>query len=225
MIFMKKVLSIIILCVISLNVLSSQEFNSKKQRSTFDKLVFLDYRGTNVIDASLGSAMITGDFLGTVEPEYKMFYRIGYKRFIIDYVNVNVSFNGFNLAVKDLYDEDFVSFDLNVEFLAFPYYRISPYVYGGGGYNTTDDFEISSYKAQAGLGVEYIVSDKIGIKLFGEYNYSFGDKLDGIESGEGNDVFYRAALGVNFYFGGDNWRRKRMEEIETVIKANPIIEE
>jgi len=56
------------------------------------------------------------------------------------------------------------------------------------------------FKVQYGLGVEYFISNKIGIKLFGEHNLVFTDKLEKAVNGKRNDYYYNIGLGLNYYF-------------------------
>jgi len=53
---------------------------------------------------------------------------------------------------------------------------------------------------QYGVGLEYFISNKIGIKIFGEHNLVFTDKLEKVVQGKRNDFYYNIGLGLNYYF-------------------------
>lgn len=183
-------------------------------------LKFYDYRATNAVEIGLGTSVMNGDLS---EPLFEISSRIGYKHFILPHLNVNFSYNKFNLAYKDVYNEGFMSFDLNVEGLLTPYNKFSPFIYAGGGYNAANYFEQTATKVQGGIGVEYILTDKVGLKLFSDYNYVFSDELDGVIFGETDDTYWRILVGVNFYFGGEKKRENLLNGHPTIINSNPII--
>lgn len=190
--------------------------------SQIEKEDFFIYRGYNVAEGAFGSSVINGDY---ADPLFEIFFRVGYKRYIIPYLNVNFTYNKFNLAAKDTYNEGFMSFDINVETTLMPYNRFSPHIYIGGGLNAANYFKQSDPKLQAGVALEYIASDMIGLKIFSDYNHVFSDLVDGKELGEANDVYWRMGLGVNFYFGGKQQVRTRTTKGEqTIINSSPIIQ-
>jgi len=201
------------------NLSFSQEEENTSKKEQFEKLLFFDYRGTNAIEAAIGTSVINGDL---EDPIFEIYFRIGYKHFLSDYVNIGFTYNKYNVAYRDIYNEGFMSFDLNFEYLMFPYKKFTPFIYAGAGYNAANYFVTSSTKVQGAIGFESIVSEKVGIRLFGEYNSNFSDDLDGLVAGATNDTFFRIGLGVNFYFGGAERRERRLKNIDTVINSNPI---
>ena len=219
----KRLLLSLGLTVLSFHFVSSQ--NQSKEEEKYDKYVnnkftFLNYRGPNAIDIAAGTTIINGDY---EDPEFEAYFKIGYKQHITSHLNINFTYNKYNIAYKEFYNEGFMSFDLNLELLLSPYRRFSPFIYAGGGYNASNYFENTMTKAQGGLGFEVIVADRIGLKLFGEYNYLFSDELDGLIAGESDDTFIRVGFGMNIYFGGIKKRDKLSKKIKTVINSNPII--
>jgi curli production assembly/transport component CsgG len=172
------------------------------------------------VDVAFGTAVPNGDFS---DPMFEVYMRIGYKRYIIPHLNINFSYNKFNIAYKDTFNNGFMSFDVNIEGTVFPDKKFTPYIYAGAGLNAANYFEQSEAKTQVGLGLEYIISDKIGVKLFSDYNMLFSDELDGRIYGDSNDVYWRMALGLNFYFGDTKKKTKIDENDPTIINSNPII--
>ena len=120
-----------------------------------------------------------------------------------------------------MFNEGFMSFDLNLEYLMSPYNSISPFIYAGYGYNAANYFENRGAKAQGGLGIEIIVAEKIGVKLFGEYNYVIFNETNTILLEE-NISLFRLGIGVNLYFGGKKKKEGLLEKLDTVIKSNSI---
>jgi curli production assembly/transport component CsgG len=45
-----------------------------------------------------------------------------------------------------------------------------------------------------------MVSDNIGIKVYGEQNVNFSDNIDYLERGVRDDYYYRFGLGLTYYF-------------------------
>jgi hypothetical protein len=220
MITKSKHLSIgVLLAVFSLNFICAQETNYEDNKKMFNRLAFFDYRGTNAIDVAIGTSIINGDI---PDPEFAIYFKIGYKRHLTDHLNLNLTYNKYNIAFKDISNEGFMSFDLNLEYLFSPYTKFSPFIQAGYGYNASNYFETTSTKAQGALGIEYIIANGLGIKLFGEYNYMFSDELDGLIVGGTDDTFFRIGFGVNLYFGGGKKKQKRLSKIDTVIQSNLV---
>lgn len=195
----------------------------------YAKLVFFDYRGTNAFDVSFGAATLaTGD---TENNKYGFYYRLGYKRYILDHFAVGVSYNNYKLSYSLIDQEEIEieqqlnSIDFNFEYIVLPYDEYTPFFYAGFGYNALDSFEVSSIKLQLGFGMEYIVTDKLGVRLFGEYNHSMDDDMEFLINDQDDDTIIRVGAGLNFYFGGSKERERRLESIPTVIKSNLIEEE
>lgn len=205
--------------VTCVNLSFSQEKAEKSQKSIKNRYSFFSHRGSNAIDIAGGSSVINGDYQ---DPKFESYFRIGYKHHMTSHLNINFTYNKYNLAYEEFYNEGFMSFDLNLELLLSPYRKFSPYLYAGVGHNASNYFESTSDKLQGGLGMEFIISDRLGIKLFGEYNYSFSDELDGLIQGESDDVFYRIGFGLNIYFGGNKKKEILRKKIKTVINSNPI---
>ncbi|MFL0352148.1 Curli production assembly/transport component CsgG [Xanthomarina sp. GH4-25] len=194
--------------------------NGMAQKSSKLKLGFNTLRGDNVVDMAFGTAVPNGDYSN---PMFEIYMHFGYKRYVVPHLNINFSYNKFNIAFKDAFNEGYMSFDVNLEGTIFPDKKFTPYVFVGGGVNASNYFEQSEAKAQGGLGVEYLISDKIGIKLFSDYNLLFSDELDGRIYGNSDDVYWRMALGLNYYFGGSKRKVKTDRNEPTIINSNPII--
>ena len=181
-----------------------------------------EVRGNNAFTIAGGTSVMNGDL---IDPLFEVYFQAGYKRFLGPYVNLNLTYHKFNLAYKDAFNEGFMSFDLNVEVNFLPYNSFTPFIYAGGGLNASNYFKETDTKIQGGAGIEYLVSSQLGIKLFTDYSHVFSDELDGSIYGEADDVYWRMAFGLNFYFGGHGRTNRLAGDSPTVIKSNPIVDD
>ena len=188
--------------------------------SKIKKIEFYELRGIHTVDFGAGTSVMNGDL---VDPKFEISFHAGYKYFIFPHLNINIGYNKFNLAYVDVYNEGFMSFDLNLESILCPHNRFSPFVFAGGGYNASNYFEQTAMKIQGGGGIETIVAEGIGIKLYADYNYVMSDELDGVIAGASDDTYYRIGLGINYYFGGKKRKEKILKDQPSIINSNKII--
>lgn len=179
-------------------LLTAYELEKEEAQATelYDRFL-IERRGKNAVIGAVGGTVMNGDY---ANPELEFNAKIGYKHFIKPNFNINFTYNKFNLSNKDIFNEGFMSFDINTEFNFLPYDRLSPYVFGGFGINASNAFKTTDPKLQAGIGLEYLIANNIGLTVYGEHNYVFSDNLDFIEAGSRDDMFYRIGAGVNVYF-------------------------
>ncbi|TYB79523.1 Curli production assembly/transport component CsgG [Bizionia myxarmorum] len=219
-IFKKQACFLLLVVAFFNGLVSWSQINSTNP--TFNALPqtdFYDYRGTNAVSTMLGTALINGDY---ANPEFGYYYGIGYKKSLIPHINVNLTFNKFNLIDKGVFKDGFISIDFNAEILAFPHERFSPFGFIGGGVHASNYFESAVGKAQAGLGIEYVIYESFIFRLFGEYNEVFEPELTDVTVQTENVVYWRIAGGFNFYFGGKKKKAKLLNATSTIIKTNPI---
>lgn len=222
---MYKAILLLCLCQVPFVVLAqegtSEEQSEVKIKKTY-KTEFYDLRGTNVFDVAVGTSVINGDF---VDPMFEIYSHLGYKRYISPHLGIDIGYHKFNLAYVDVYNEGFMSFDLNLDLTVLPHSRFSPFIFAGVGLNASNHFKETANKFQGGGGVEYIVSNQFGVKLYTDYNYVLSDTLDGLEAGDSDDTYFRLAIGINFYFGGTKIRSRKLEGQATVIDSNLLNDE
>ena len=181
---------------------------------------FHTLRMDNAVEAAIGAATPAENYTNS---QFALFMRLGYKRYVTPHININANINRFNLAYKDVTKEGFMSFDVNIEITLLPYNKLSPFIYIGGGLNTYDVIRKPTSKMQGGLGMEYLVLNNLGIKIFSDYNQVFNDELDGGIYGDSELVFWRAAAGINFYFGGSKRKVKSKSNTSSIINSYQII--
>jgi len=218
----KQIRFLLLSVVISLIGFQSFAQDQTSETSVQPKTQFYELRGTNAFDVALGTSVINGDF---EDPMFEAYAHFGYKRHLTPTLAIDFGFHKFNLAYIDIYNEGFMSFDLNVEVLLIPHERFSPYIFIGAGYNASNHFKETAPKLQGGAGLEFIVSNQIALKLYTDYNYVSSDVLDGLEAGESDDSYVRIAFGVNFYFGGEEKKAKILKDYTTEIEANSITDD
>ncbi len=161
---------------------------------------FEDRRSRNALNISAGGMRMDGDYSS---PDVTYNFKLGYKH-LFNNPKFNINFDmgmiGMDQTNPDMQDFAF-TYDGNLEYIILPYENITPYLYGGFGGISDKSFNKFYFKGQYGFGVEYLPSNHLGLRLFGEQNISFTDELDGLVQGKRDDYFWRFGVGVNFYFG------------------------
>lgn len=216
-----KILILVISTLCSFKSLA-QDKNLESARGFSEKSFFYNYRGTNVLEAAVGTSIMNGDL---PSPIFEIVSRIGYKRSIFPHLNIGLTYNKFNLAFEDFYNEGYMSFDLNLEYIISPYRRFSPFLFAGGGYNASNYFDETAIKFQAGAGFEIIAARRLGLKIMADYNYVLSDALDGKVFGDSDDAYWRILVGVNLYFGGHDKKERNLKGGPTIMNSNLIIKE
>ena len=161
---------------------------------------FEDRRNKNSASLIVGGSRIDGDYSN---PDIGYNFQLGY-RYMFNNPRFNLNINGgiMEMDNKNPQMQDYAyTTDGNIEFIFLPYESISPYIYGGIGAISNKSFNDIYFKTQFGLGVEYLPTNTLGLRLYGEQNITFTDKLDGLVQGKRDDYFWRFGIGVNFYFG------------------------
>lgn len=164
-------------------------------------------RGKFGIEFSGGASLINDDY---PSPSVRPMVRGAIKYFFSPTFNLSASTNAYWLGNEKRLEVGYASWDLNAEAVLLPFDKFTPYVFAGAGYNANSAFENKFFKVQFGGGVEYMVSDNIGIKAYGEMNLTSNDNIDYLIKGTKDDSFYRFGLGLNYYFG----KRKPKHKVE-----------
>ncbi|SHK46379.1 CsgG/HfaB family protein [Chryseobacterium polytrichastri] len=134
-----------------------------------------------------------------VNPKMNIGGKVGFKYFISPNFNVEVSGNYFTLENENIIKRNYYVPEVNIEYLIFPKYKFTPYIYGGLG-AMYSEFK-PNYKGQIGGGLEYLIDKNVAIRASSQYDMGFKDDWDGLVSGKRKDQAIRFALGINFYIG------------------------
>lgn len=165
-----------------------------------DNTILQPRRGRFAVNGHANGYIFKGDF---GESETKIGYNIGAKFFINKSINLNASFSNFSLENKQVFKQNFNSVDLNAEFIFLPDDNFSPYLYGGIGFISPTQHDVNQLKPKvnAGIGIEYLPINSIGIRAFGEYGFGLNDDWEGYIGGKRKDNLIVFGVGANFYFG------------------------
>ena len=177
-----------------------EEKEESDSREIYDRIQ-KDRRAKSAFELSAGGTLFDGDY---THPKLEIMpVNVGYKRYLNRYLNLGLNYAKFNLANRDVHDYrttyGFMSFDLKAEFMLLPSDQYSPFLFVAGGVNASNYFKEIDPKIEYGLGFEYLLSENMGLKIYGGHNLVLSDKLDGIESGKRDDFYWRFGLGVNYY--------------------------
>lgn len=113
------------------------------------------------------------------------------------------------LATKQFFQRDVSYLNLTGNYRLLPYNLLTPYVQAGVGVitenaNSRFDFTSPKYpKVSVGGGIEFLLSNSVGLKTSLDYNILLSDNFDQVEQGKYNDHYWRANVGLNFYFGNE----------------------
>ena len=154
-------------------------------------------RGRFGVELVGGATYMAGDY---PDPVAKPMLRGAFKFFVTPNFNISASTNVFTLGNKNKLDVGYTSLDLNLEYLALPYDALTPYFFVGTGTAFNSDYKNSSTKIQYGAGLEYLITNNFGFKLYGEHNLNFSDNIDYIVSGKRDDYYWRFGAGITYYF-------------------------
>jgi curli biogenesis system outer membrane secretion channel CsgG len=153
-------------------------------------------RGKVGFEIAGGAAYVDGDY---ANPVPKPMGKVGVKYFFTPYFDISGTASVFRVGNKNKIDVGYGSIDVNLDFLFLPYDSFSPFAYVGTGTFFNSAYENIQTKIQGGLGLEYLVSNNFGVKMYGEFNMSFSDNIDYINNGVRDDYFYCFGLGINYY--------------------------
>ena len=183
--------------------------------------IFFQQQFKNSINLSLGTSLFDADYSNKhFGPMAKMGYNIG----VSDVVNLNVNGAFMKLKTGNSFEESFASVDVNAEFRLLRNDKLSPFIYGGGGiilgFENDGFFGLDSDqttgKIQYGAGIEYALSPRIGMRVWGEHNLAFSDKIDDLVNGKRNDYHFNFGVGLKYYFNFSN------KEKPDVLKQSSI---
>ncbi len=155
-------------------------------------------RARNSMSATAGMSIISGDYSNSVA---KFGFDLKFKYLLND---PRFSFGGsvgrFELENERAFKNTFLTSSLNFEYNILPYDRFTPYLYVGIGSVVEKNLDNPIFKYQFGIGLEYLITNKIGVVIYGENNQLESDNLDTLVRGKRNDFIWRMGAGLNVYF-------------------------
>ncbi|WP_308004267.1 CsgG/HfaB family protein [uncultured Chryseobacterium sp.] len=155
-----------------------------------------NYRKNFAVFGNVEAQKIKDDY---VNPKMNIGGKLGFKYFMNPNFNLEFNSNVFTLENENIVKRTFIVPEINIEYLLFPKYKFTPYIYGGAGVMYS---EIKpQYKAQFGGGFEYILAKNVGLRASSQYDLGFKDKWEGLINGQRKDQALRFSLGLNFYIG------------------------
>ena len=128
----------VVFLLVFIQDISSQEETKSDNTKTFNELRISEVRGTNALSLGIGTSVMNGDLSN---PMFEIYSHIGYKRFLGSSVAINLGYHKFNLAYEDVFNEGFMSFDLNLEWYLSSHRKFTPFIFAGGGYHAANYFE------------------------------------------------------------------------------------
>ncbi len=134
-------------------------------------------------------------------PEIRYYAKSGVKFALNPYFNLGSSFSVFELENKGRFRERYGAIDITSEFFLLPKDKITPYFFSGGGISFMYIVKDSHLKYHFGAGLEFLFSQKMGLRFFGQQNLTFSDKIDHLKSGKLNDSYWYAGIGFVYYLG------------------------
>jgi curli production assembly/transport component CsgG len=156
-------------------------------------------KSNHVINTAFFATYFDGDYKNS-NLDYDGF-QFGYKYYFKDSkFNIGAKVNMFTLSNEPIFSESSYATDLNVEYTFLPKDKLTPFAYGGVG-AFLQDFDDIIAKFQYGLGIEYLVTENLGLRLFGEQNLLNTDDVDLNINGKRNDAYWKFGISLNIYIG------------------------
>jgi curli production assembly/transport component CsgG len=185
-------------------------YNQEKEAAALSQLYGREYveKENSSLGVSVGTSYFSGDYSSK---DLGPLVRVDFTQQIFPSLSVNLSANAFELTNGRSFKERFLSFDVNGQYNILPNDNFGPYLYAGPGiiFRLGEDempqgMSSTHFKIQYGIGAEYLLSNKIGLKAFAEHNLALDDELDRVINGKRNDHYFNFGIGINFYLGNSN---------------------
>ncbi|WP_224996166.1 CsgG/HfaB family protein [Cesiribacter sp. SM1] len=165
-----------------------------------------DRRSKTAVSVAAGGILYRGDY---ANPVVRPMGELGLKLSASDHLAFDVKFGRGALATNEIFSLTVNYAELDLNYNLFPKTRHTPYLQLGGGTLVPDNIFSDSGAAglnpyvKAGLGFEYLLTDRLGLDLNASSSYMLNDRFDDVEQGRFNDYFWVGKLGINYYFGGN----------------------
>lgn len=182
-----------------------KNYDSKKDIATdeFDRIIRKNLRSTNSIYVNGRLSRIEDD------KKYPQIYPSGNIELgqqLEPHLEIGMQAGYGRLGNYESLNKIYTSAQLYMQYILFPYSRLTPYLRAGGGGIYVPDSELNDRLdkihpvVSGGLGFEYMIANRLGLNLEGIVNYSLDDKLDYIDTGKYYDSIWGVNMGLKFYF-------------------------
>jgi TolA-binding protein len=157
--------------------------------------------GFNVNSQKLYGDARTGKFVFGVNPAL---IRYNFNSHVYLDADIGLAQLSSNMGVATL-KTNMINLGFKVGYRLLQQYKINPLLYLGGG---IFNFQLGSWSrfwdayGSVGGGVEFFLSNNLGLNLTGDLRYTTGDDFDGGSSGKRKDAILNLGFGFIFYLGG-----------------------
>ncbi|MEJ8801234.1 CsgG/HfaB family protein [Pontibacter sp. H249] len=159
-------------------------------------------RGQLALSAGTGLMLYKGDYSGS---RIQTLLEGGVRLSSRNNLALDIKAGRGNLSTVTFFNVAANYAEANLYYSLYPRLKYTPYFQLGTGsllyksdVKSTSIDSFSPY-VKAGVGLEYLVTDRIGIDLNASSSYLLNDNLDNVEQGKFNDYFWTAKVGLNFY--------------------------
>jgi len=165
---------------------------------------YIDNEHKSSLGISGGAAILSGDYS---KKDAGALLKLDFNTALTPSFSLNFAATAFQLESSNVVQNKFIGTEGNVLFKLLPHDNFGPYIYGGGGLifnlenDIPDNIGSTHFKLQYGLGAEYLLNEKIGLKVFAEHNIGLDDELDNLINGKRDDHYFNLGIGVNYYLG------------------------
>ena len=127
-----------------------------------------------------------------------------------DHFALGVEYGSSKIKTREFIDDFFNYSNLYTKYRLIPYDRFSPYLEAGVGLFVNTNNQPFNFSGQHigqltyGLGIEFILSDRLGAHLSARHQILFNDQADQVDQGVYNDMYMRVDIGLRYYIGKKN---------------------
>ncbi len=193
---------------------SSDILNYLTEKKKVDNEDFLEknlihHRPAFGIDLSAGGQIYSGDYPG---PTTNFSSGAGLMFSFNRQLSLEARFGRGKLGANYAFSNMFYVFDLASIYRLVPRYELTPYVLVGGSivykdkgekglYSQNNQSTDSYFAIVSGLGLEYLLSNHLGLNVEINNHYVLSDQLDGLSNGKYDDYYWGGRIGLTIFIG------------------------
>lgn len=130
--------------------------------------------------------------------------------------SVAANLGRFELGASDAYRQTFNFAEICGQYRLYPRDQITPYLLLGAGVTApaTPGANVPDFLPHlvGGIGMEYLLTDRLALHVGVDNHYYLSDRLDGLERGRYNDFYWAGRGGLTFYLGSYSRAAKRADK-------------